>query len=238
MKKAEEMILEGANRFLPHLSADIVILGYREGTIQCLLLRIGPKWVLPGGYIGKEESVEAAVRRTLKERTGLEQAHLKFLSVFGASNRNFSKEFQQFFKQKNLPWDPNYWINGRFVTLAYYALVDMDRVSPSRGTFDEEIAWFDLQQLPSFWMDHARIVQTAQEQLQQDVRLTTISYNLLPESFTMPQLHQLHQTILQETLDRSRFQKKMLATGLFERLPQLKQESPGRNPYQYRIKTP
>ena len=47
---------------------------------------------------------------------------------------------------------------------------------------------------------------------------------------------QLHQAILEEPLDRSRFQKKMLATGLFERLPKRQKDSPGRNPYQYRVK--
>jgi hypothetical protein len=52
----------------------------------------------------------------------------------------------------------------------------------------------------------------------------------------MPELHQLHQTILGEKIDRSRFQKKMLSTGLFERLPKRKKESPGRNPYQYTVK--
>jgi hypothetical protein len=53
----------------------------------------------------------------------------------------------------------------------------------------------------------------------------------------MPELHQLHQAILEEKLDRSRFQKKMLATGMFERLPKLQKDSPGSNPYLYTIKS-
>ncbi|HBT09399.1 MAG TPA: NUDIX hydrolase, partial [Leeuwenhoekiella sp.] len=69
--------------------------------------------------------------------------------------------------------------------------------------------------------------------LKEEVGLEHLSYNLLPEKFTMPQLHQLHQHILEENIDRSRFQKKMLASGLFKRLPKLKKDTPGRNPYLY-----
>ena len=29
----------------------------------------------------------------------------------------------------------------------------------------------------------------------------------------------------------------MIATGMFERLPELEKSTPGRNPYQYRVKT-
>ena len=79
-------------------------------------------------------------------------------------------------------------------------------------------------------------MEAARLSLREDIRHEQITFNLLPDTFTMPELHQLHQTILQEPLDRSRFQKKMLATGLFERLPQRQKDSPGRNPYQYRVK--
>ena len=87
------------------------------------------------------------------------------------------------------------------------------------------------------WMDHKDIVLTARKQLRKDIRQEHTTYNLLPEVFTMPDLYQLHQAILGEKIDRSRFQKTMLATGLFERLPKLEKKSPGRNPYQYRIKS-
>ena len=122
------------------------------------------------------------------------------------------------------------------MTLAYYSLVDIDQTKPVLGSVDEAFAWFSMDALPEMWMDHKEIVQTAQNRLKNDVQQEHLTYNLLPEEFTMPQLHQLHQTILGEDLDRSRFQKKMLASGIFERLPKLKKDTPGRNPYRYRIK--
>lgn len=227
---------QGTDHFLPNLSIDLVIIGYQEKTLKCLLLQIGDKWLLPGGYIRIEESVNNAAKRILKDRTGLEDAHLKFLSVFGDPDRRFTEEWKAFLEKSGLSWRDDYWFNARFVTLAYYSLVNIDQTTPVVGGFDESFAWFNFDELPPMWMDHQSIVLEARNRLKEDLRQELVSYNLLPDRFTMPELHQLHQTILEEKLDRSRFQKKMLSTGLFERLPKRQKKSPGRNPYLYRVK--
>ncbi|MEM9648192.1 MAG: NUDIX domain-containing protein [Bacteroidota bacterium] len=234
--EVQDIIEHGGDYFLPNLSIDFVIIGYQGGELKCLLLRIGDKWALPGGYIELNESVDTAVGRILMQRTGLERPHLKFLSVFGDKDRKFDEDFKTFFQRKGIPWRDDYWINNRFVTLAFYSLVDIDYTHPVPGEFDEAAEWFSFDELPEMWMDHKAIVMTARDRLKNDIKHEQVTYNLLPKDFTMPQLHQLHQTILEENIDRSRFQKKMLATGLFERLPQLKKETPGRNPYLYRLK--
>ncbi len=234
--EVKDIIENGGNYFLPNLSIDLVIIGYEQGKLKCLLLRLGEKWVLPGGYIGKQESVDAAAINTLKLRTGLDHAHLKFLDVFGASDRQFGADFKYFFEKNGLPWKKDSFINQRFVTLSYYSLVDIATTYPVPGEFDEEVAWFSFDKIPSMWLDHGQIVETARQRLKEDIKHEHVTYNLLPDAFTMPQLHTLHQAILEERVDRSRFQKKMLSSGIFERLPQLKKESPGRNPYLYKLK--
>ncbi|MEL7252005.1 MAG: NUDIX domain-containing protein [Bacteroidota bacterium] len=232
----QEILESGAKHFLPNLSIDIVIIGYQDDQLKCLLLNLGGRWSLSGGYIRKHESVEVAAERILMERTRLRDQHLKFLSVAGDGKRQFSQEFKTAIEQRGLEWKEDYWVNNRFVSLIYYALVDINETFPEPGDLGGEPAWFDMDDLPEMWMDHESIVQTARKHLQEEIRRQPITANLLPVHFTMPQLHKLHQTILDEKLDRSRFQKKMLATGKFERLPKLKKESPGSNPYQYRLK--
>lgn len=231
-----DLLENGSEYFLPNLSIDLVIIGYEEDTLKCLLLKLGEKWVLPGGYIAKDQSLDESVKRVMLERTGLVKPHLKFLSVFGAADRQFDQDFRSYFELKGMPWKEEYFINNRFVTLAYYSLVDITQLHPTPGPFDEAAEWISFDDLPEMWLDHRLILDTARNRLKQDVQTEPVTYNLLPGSFTMPQLHQLHQAILETDLDRSRFQKKMLASGLFERLPQLKKEAPGRNPYQYRLK--
>jgi 8-oxo-dGTP diphosphatase len=233
----KEFLLDGHKSYLPNLSIDHVIIGYEQKQLKCLLLRIGDKWILPGGYIGRNESVDGAAARILQERTGLENAHLKFLAVFGEPSRKFQFQWKELVgKVSDLPPSDDYWINDRFVTLAHYSLVHIEKIELTPGEFDEEIAWHPFDNLPSMWLDHREIVFSARNQLKSDLKHEQLSYNLLPAQFTMPELHQLHQHILQQNLDRSRFQKKMLASGHFERLPKLHKETPGRNPYLYRVK--
>ncbi len=227
---------KGDKLFLSNLSIDLVIIGYQQGVLKCLMLKIDDRWLLPGGFIKMEESVDTAVKRVLKERTGLKNPHLKFLSVFGDEKRQFKEEWSAYFKKNNLEWKEDYWINNRFVTLAYYSLVNIEETKPVIGNLDVQMAWFSFEDLPPTWMDHKSILLAARNRLKEDMQQEQLSYNLLPAKFTMPQLHQLHQIILEDKLDRSRFQKKMLSSDLFERLPKLHKESPGRNPYQYKVK--
>lgn len=232
----KEFLEKGAGYFLPNLSIDLVIIGYQDDELKCLLLKIGEKWLLPGGYIRMNEAVDRAAVNILKDRTGLDDPHLKFLSVFGDENRQFSEEWREFLTKSGMPWSDDSWLNNRFVTLAYYSLVNIENTSPVVGNLDEAFAWVNFDELPDMWMDHKSIVLEARNRLKDDIKQEQVSYNLLPQKFTMPELHQLHQTILGETLDRSRFQKKMLAMGIFERLPKRQKEAPGRNPYQYQVK--
>ena len=226
----------GADHFLPNLSVDTVIIGYDGQMLKCLLLKIGERWLLPGGYIGKDESVENAAVRVLKERTGLDNPHLKFLAVLGEHNRRFTDEFRTYWRQNGQEWKQDSWLNARFVSLAYYSLVDIRNTFPKVHSMDEDFGWFGFDALPDMWMDHAAIVSEARSRLKNDLKHEELTYRLLPEQFTMPELHQLHEAILETRLDRSRFQKKMLSTGLFVRLPKRQQETPGSNPYQYSVK--
>ena len=230
-----DFLEKGDEFFLPNLSIDIVVIGYEQNELKCLLLKIGDRWVLPGGYILKEETVDNAALRILKERTTLESPHLDFLSVFGDKDRSFGEQFRQFAQERNIPWRDDYWVNSRFVTLSYYSLVDMARTFPSPGPYDEGMAWFSFDALPEMWLDHQDIVLEARNRMKADIKGGHTCHQLLSEKFTMPELHQLHQYILDEELDRSRFQKKMLSIGKFERLPKLQKGTPGRNPFLYRV---
>jgi len=232
-----QFLENGHITYLPNLSIDLIIIGYKRDKLMCLLLKVDKKWMLPGGYIGIKESVNNAVIRILKERTSLEKPHFKFLSVFGNENREFKTVFKELITKSNHKWNDDFWINKRFVTLTYYSLVHMDQITSVAGIMDEDIAWFDFEELPEIWMDHESILLKARNHLREDLKHEQLTYNLLPKTFTMPELHHLHQTILGTSLDRSRFQKKMLATGLFERLPKkTKKDTPGRIPYVYQIK--
>ena len=74
---------------LPHLSVNGVIFGAHAGELKVLLLRWQglDAWSLPGGYVRRDEPLDRAAARMLRERTGLEGALLRQFHTFGAIDR-------------------------------------------------------------------------------------------------------------------------------------------------------
>ena len=61
--------------YLDHISIDCVVFGFHEGQLKVLGLKIKNEesWYLPGGFVVKDEPIEMAANRILKERTGLDE---------------------------------------------------------------------------------------------------------------------------------------------------------------------
>ena len=237
MKSIDELkklIQEGGNLFLPNLSADIVIFGYDDRDLKILLLEITDgKWMVPGGYILIDENLDDAAKRVLYERTSLKDVYLKQFYTFGKSGRTFGSEIKHLFEANNLPWNENLWINNRFVSVGYYSLVEKNEVTPVAGYFSHSIRWFSLGELPNLLLDHGNIIHKALVEFQQDLRTFPVACHLLPDKFTMPELHRVYETVLQKKMDRSRFQKKMFEYNVFRRLEERREGVPHKRPYLY-----
>ena len=231
------MLEEGGELFLPHLSVDIVLFGYQEASLKVLLIEIADnKWMLPGGYIFKQENIDDAAKRTLYERAGLEKVYLKQFHTFGKPDRSFAKEIEQLFKSYGLPWTKELWINQRFVSTGYYALAHIPEVHPSPGIFASKTDWFPMEALPSLLLDHKEIIEKARQEFLEDLKASPVAFHLLPEKFTMPELHRVYETVYCKKMDRSRFQKKMFEYDLFQRLEERREGVPHKRPFLYSYK--
>ncbi len=62
-----------------------------------------------------------------------------------------------------------------------------------------------------------------------------IGYELLPEKFTLPEIHALYETILGTPLDERNFQRKLLATAIVVKLKETKRIGPHRAPFLYKF---
>lgn len=60
----------------------------REGIVLIWRRNTPVGWALPGGFIDYGESVEEAVRREMKEETGLDLEELDLFSVYSAPDRD------------------------------------------------------------------------------------------------------------------------------------------------------
>jgi 8-oxo-dGTP diphosphatase len=227
----EDFLHKGHLVFLPHLSIDCVIFGFHNDELKVLLLKWKDDdyWCLPGGFIKKEESVDNAATRILKDRTGLNDIFLRQFYTFGDPTRDRNKELVKIQAKKGD------WLNERFVTIGYYALVEFSQVNPQPDWLSEYCKWYDIPKVPKLIYDHNAIVNRALEVLRLSLNDYPVGYNLLPEKFTMPELQRLYETILDKSLDRRNFQKKMLSVGILERLKERKTGGAHKAPYLYRF---
>lgn len=222
--------------YLPHLSVDCVVFGFHGGDLRILLLKWKgmPTWSLPGGWVHRRETLDAAAGRVLRERTGLTQVFLQQFHAFGGLRRR-EGALRRLTAKLGLPIPPDAWPLGRVVSVAYYALVEFEDVSPALDFASDECRWWRLADTPSLAFDHDDVVAKALEAVRLQLRHRPIGRNLLPEVFTMPELQRLYEAILGRTLDRRNFQKRILELGILERLPERRTGSAGRAPYLYRF---
>lgn len=230
-KKLKDFLLTGDKSFLPHISIDCVIFGFHENRLKVLLLKWKERgqWSLPGGFIQHNESIDSSAKRTLKERTGLSNIYLRQFYTFGEPKRDRNKPFIKRQQVKKT------WLDNRFITVGYYALVEYSKVSPQPDWLSESCGWYDVGNAPKLIYDHNDIVDKALEVLRSSLNDVPVGYNLLPAKFTMPELQNLYETILDVKLDRRNFQKKMLSFGLLERLNERKTGGAHKSPYLYRF---
>ena len=185
----------------PSVTTDCVIFGYdvKDG-LSVLLVERGIEpfkgcWAFPGGYLQMDETTEAGALRELKEETefDVEKDFLEQLGCFSEVNR-----------------DPR----GRVLTVAYYALVQKGAV---KGGDDASNAqWFPIGDVPQLAFDHEKILRVALKRLKERIHFRPIGFELLPETFTMPQLQALYESILEVHFDRRNFANKMLKLGILE----------------------
>lgn len=213
----KEIIINNSKKayeiYVPHISVDTVIFGFNGDQLKVLLLKMkfNHQYFLPGGYMKKEENLESAAIRILRERTQLDKIFLQEFAVFSELNRS-EETFKDF------PED--LWHKKRFISVGYYALVNHKDVSPIGDELIESCDWIFLDQLATtnITMDHKKIIEKALNALREQISYKPIGLNLLPEKFTLSELQKLYEAILGRTLNRGNFYRKIKNIGILKKL--------------------
>ena len=235
-KGINEHFIKGHEIYLRNISVDCIIFGFHENELKVLLLqaKYADLWALPGGFILKKEHMDDAAKRILKHRTGLDDIYMKQFNVFSQPNRSTKKMNKQFLKNVGVDMEES-WMFERFVTVGYTALVDFTKVKLVPDSFSAACQWFNIHHIPQMILDHNDILEKALENLRLQLNYHPVGYNLLPEKFTMPQLQKLYETILDRTLDRRNFQRKIVGTGILKKLAETKKGVAHKAPYYYKF---
>ncbi len=213
----KEIIINNSKKayeiYVPHISVDTVIFGFNGDQLKVLLLKMkfNQQWFLPGGYMKKEENLESAAIRILRERTQLDKIFLQEFAVFSELNRS-EEAFKDF--------SDDLWHKKRFISVGYYALVNHKDVSPIGDELSESCDWIILDELESqnITMDHKQIIEKALNTLREQISYKPIGLNLLPEKFTLSELQKLYEAILGRTLNRGNFYRKIKNIGILKKL--------------------
>ena len=175
-----------------YVSVDCIIFGFDEGKLKLLLgkRKMEPgrgEWSLYGGFVGPSEGLDEASQRTLFELTGMQGVYMRQIGAYGAVNR-----------------DPG----SRVVSVAYCALINV-------RDYDDELCekfnlqWVAVDELPQLYSDHNQMVEDALRELRRRLNYEPLSFSLLPELFTLTQLQNVFEAILNKELDKRNFRKRV-----------------------------
>jgi len=175
------------------VAVDIVIFTIQSGELCVLLVKraippFADQFAIPGGFVLDGESLDQAALRELKEETGVSEVYLEQLYSFGDPGR-----------------DPR----GRVISVAYYALIATDRSPLIAGSDAAEARWWPIRKLPPLAFDHGKILDYSLERLRNKLEYTTVGFQLLPERFSLSELQEMYEAILDKKLDKRNFRRKL-----------------------------
>ena len=233
--------------YISQIAIDCVIFGYQEQQLKVLVSKLnfkGDFYTLPSGFIQQDEDIDLAAKRILEERTGIHDIYLEQFKVFGKANKN-SKEFidklitlnyydEAIEKTNSAEYE---WFTKRFISVGYYALVNIPDVKPQLTEMDESLQWYGIHEIPEMIMDYDEIYSEALKSLQNDIDQKQNAFNLLPEKFTMKEVQEIYETILEKTFIRTNFQKKILELNVLERLEKKYTGAKNKAPFLYKLKS-
>ena len=199
------------------ISVDCVIFGFDENELKVLLIKSDLKnfesrWSLLGDLVNNHEDLDQAAYRILSQRTGMDDVYLEQVRAFGDVNRHPA---------------------GRVVTIAYCSLINIQH--HKLKIHDNELHWHRVTTLSELAFDHRQILDTCYEWLQKRIQEHPLGFSLLPKKFSLRELQNLYEAILDVKLDRRNFRKKFFSMDLLEDTNELETDVPHRPGKLYRF---
>lgn len=201
-------------------SVDCVVFGFYRDELHVLLHRFPYEphvghWALLGGFVRPEAGLDETALQTVQHLTGLTNVFLDQVHTFGAVDRVPSE---------------------RVITTCFYALIAVEPTLAQLST-EFQATWHPISRVGGLNLvyDHPQMLGKALRQLRRRVRYQPIGFELLPEKFTMTELRQLYESVLDRPLDKRNFTKKVLGMNLLEKLDEKQKETSRRGAHYYRF---
>jgi len=148
-------------------------------------------WSLPGTFLRMDETLEQASIRCLKIKGNLDDIHLEQLYSFAGVKR-----------------DPR----ARIISIAYMGLINKNQCDPKN--INPNAQWFTIkddrvQGAAALAFDHQEIIEYGLQRLRNKLEYSDIAFSLLPKQFTLAELQQVYELILNKKFSKTNFQRKV-----------------------------
>lgn len=201
------MTIESNPKFvlaINHISVDCVVFCIENGELYVLLVKRDTKELhdmkLPGGMVYKDEILDVAAQRILKDLTGANVESLRQFRSYSAKGRT------------NNPRD-THWLShtmntdiDSILTVAYFSVVNTKRAinNESFGI------WVPIKSVSELAFDHNRILQDGFNYLQRIATVEpSILFEFLPRKFVISQLRTVYSLIYDRKFDIRNFHKQV-----------------------------
>lgn len=195
----------------PLMTVDVAIFTLHDDQLKVLLVKRDAhpclqQWALPGGFIDIEEDVDLAMtaRRKLHQKTSVEAPWLEQVVTVGNAQR-----------------DPRGWST----TVLYMALLPYIELPDGAGS-----QWWTLDQaldLPLAF-DHQSLLEHARERLRNKTAYTVLPVHVLPAPFTLTQLQRAFELLLDATVEKKSFRRRILNANVLEQVGETPEGARGR----------
>ena len=175
------------------VTVDNVIFTIINEKLQVLLVSrpIEPfkwAWTLHWGFVVENETLEEAAYKKLEEKTSVKNIYLEQLYTFSDIDR-----------------DPRW----RVISTTYMALVAKENLLLKSWINSWDIKFFPVNSLPKLWFDHKNVIEYAVKRLKWKFEYTNIAQYILPEKFTLTQLQNVYEIVMNQKYDVRNFRKKI-----------------------------
>jgi 8-oxo-dGTP diphosphatase len=170
-----------------------------NGVVKVLLIKrtnepYNGYWALPGGGLYNNELVLDGAKRELKEKTGIDNVDLEMFGIFDKIDRSPLK---------------------RMIGIGFIGVMDKKKANLLSTTLKTSNSdWVDINNISLLAYDHNDVLKEGINRLRELIQTTDILKSLFPDEFTLAELHQVYESILNKTLDRRNFRKKMINANL------------------------